>query len=633
MLVIGDSYLLSALPVLMKLSRSNILLVCDNDPQLLAYIVYCRQALLDSQNETEYLKIVASLENSAIKDEKYIEDFLKAYQAERKKLEKNHCFYSQQNMRACQEAHRNVVFIPVCINMFDPDQVAKLATLIEGKISLLNLTNLREWDPIDCLDTALKLLPSVSHPIILSASHRDKFGTGPENPKTRAVVCSIEEYNKTFIENILFSIFIRRGNADWDICEQILQGVNHINTPDSHGYTPIEVAVLQFFSVYMVKLLLKYGANIPDNLKENLSEQIRNYHRSVLSQTLALKNLKEDIAEIEKIINLFVANDTVITYPDAQNRIFIEIGENALVFTAGDTHVKKLSKGATIVVTHGDLIVEEALDHTHLQTDDGHIAVENFQGKHMRILSARDVELDANVAGMVDIIAKGGTIKVKDLGPHSFLLAKNGICGGNIGRDSILLAAAGNIHIGNAEYGVCLATADAHILIDKDLPHGGKVSIKGKGKVRHHLKGLVASGSSTRLNTNGPVIDRSTDTHCYFHTGQFFKKYGHYNPATHTSFILNFGYKWLTCLAKWPIYMSASKEAVLSYEALYISILEILDLTPTSLLEMRMQTRKGVSVSSSSIQCLGQEYYLSRDCFRTDRYLEEIVLGLAQGQF
>lgn len=585
MLVVGDSYLLSALPLLMEKSGATILLHCDNDPTLLKYVSYYRQALLSSHNEEEFLEKLTTRDNPAVVDEKDKEGILAAYQLKKKELKEDHCFASEENFKRCKEAHQKITYVPLLIDLFEQKQVNRLASMLPGIICLLNLTNLRQWDIDDQLASTLKILPLVSRPIFLSSCRRETYGYGFDHPKTRALCCSVEEYNQSYIEYLLLSLFWRPACRDNEsFCKRIIKGENLVNTKDTAGLLPIEVAAFHDVSPRKVALLLKYGAYIIPSLMQSLEQQIQQFYQSTYKS--GISGISDAAAQIEKILTTAAQTQAEKVKPHTKQQFdrgcyFAEIGENARVFTEGDTVVKVLKAGASIIVSKGSLTVSVAEEDSYLETRDEStprkITLESIQGKKVRLISCGDIVISSATDAAVAAIA-AGAMSTQDLGKDSFLVAKKGITAGKVEFLSILLAVEGDIHVAYAPYMVYLATVNANLVIDGDPPHGGTLSIEGDGEIHIRKQSLQASGGSVIYNTRGKVFD-----HDYFRDrNEFYEQKTHFDTAIHRNLIVQLAFQWYTSLKSRPLYSGMDDSSALKAEDFYKTILAIFNYTPYS---------------------------------------------------
>lgn len=539
MLLVGDSYLLSSLPLLVQKSGAKTVFICDIDPELLSYIVDYQAALIAAENEDDFLTAISSTKNAFIGNEKASQAYLQAYVSVKERLGANHCFHSNDTFLAVKAAYRDATIIPVCINLFDKKEVETFASLISGHISLLNLTNLREWDKEDTLSDNLNVLPFTDDVRILFSSHRERFGFGPQNPTTTVFQGSMEAFHKTAIENILFPLFIRRGNQDEAICQEILRGINHINTRASDGYTPLEMAII-LINPSWVRLLLKHGASIPLSIMTIGIDGliIKNYTEN----TCFDEDNTEAINQIKRCVTEHILTQGLVLKLDSDT-VFQNVYPNTTLFVNGSLTVLAL--------------------------------IENKE-KPITIMAKGDISIRSNCHSQVNLVSSEGHILLKNIAPNSLCFAKKGITAESIGRDSRLLAGKeGKIIVHNTDYGVSLSTSHANIEINIDPPHAGVLSIEGPGKVTYHLESSECSAQSVEYNLAGHVVDRSKKTWHYARTQQFLKFSDQtFSPKIHASSIMN-------VIFQWARYMHTHQ----SMEETYTSLLTILDHTPKSFMD------------------------------------------------
>ncbi len=585
MLIVGESYLLSALPLLIQKSGAKILLHCDVDPEVLEYFAFCRNAFLQAADEADYLKKFLQNDNPLFKKNKAVpKTLLSRYEQEKKNLGKDHVFHNKTNFQQSQNAHREIIYVSVCIDLFDQAEVQALAEKIEGKITLLNLTNIREYDKAGLLAPCLNLLPVIEKPIILHSKYQHMQGSGLF-PQTQAMRCSIADFNKTFLKDRLIHFFYT--NHDYAICQKIRENdLSYINTPASNGLLPIEHAALEDFSKEVVKLYLSQGAMIPFRLIGNLEKNAKEYYQTRYNQTLIIDSdvLKPYLVDIEALIVQSmptnarrIVSNSVLNDGFANPSVFLEVGEGAILFTQGDTYIRKICKKATIVVMQGCLIVDTVEDSAHLETRLGEMKIKQITGNEVRLVANGDITIEAENSNSIDILCQGN-IQLNDIGDYSHLLASGQIHACQVGRESTVLA-GGAIQVGHMNYGVNLATINGDISIDYNLPHSGMVSIHETGEIHYHMKSSTLSATSTIFNTKGLVINHN--------------KTNRDSSVVHTNFISDtqaglvstYAINLLCELPDRPLYASADRSDFVEAKVFYQTILQIAQYTPKTFVE------------------------------------------------
>ncbi|MBX9703773.1 MAG: hypothetical protein K2X39_06435, partial [Silvanigrellaceae bacterium] len=192
-----------------------------------------------------------------------------------------------------------------------------------------------------------------------------------------------------------------------------------------------------------------------------------------------------------------------------------------------------------------------------------------------------------------------------DIGERSYLLAKKGIQADSVSRESLLLSTTGDLKVANTDYGVCLATDNANILINYDPPQAGVLSIKNSGDINYHLEGSHCSRRNLKFNTKNKVVDCSPLTVVFIRTGRFFEpEIKKYDGKIHGSIIADFCYKWINLLAKRPLYGNTASKNEMTPESVYLFILNCLEATPKSFVE----DYPSFGLSNTSIQGLKKFY-------------------------
>lgn len=449
MLIVGNSYLLSSLALLREKSGAQIVLLCDIDPAIIEYTLFCKEILDESQSLAEFYKKLFSLRNPAIPNEEMIAEFKDSFEHEAIRLGNDHISASQENFDASKKAHKNTIIVPLCVNLFDSTEVSKLAKLVPGKITLFNLTNVRQWDHEDQLGESLLKLPQIDAPIILNASHRETFGYGLNLlPKTQALTAPISTFNETYIEAILFLIFIRPGHKNETVCQEIVKVKNHVNTKDNLGYTPLEIAIFHFCNPLWVKLLLKYGAKITPNLLGNLEQSIQEYYQKVYKMNFAFSD--KNLAEIKTLLQ-----SIPVILPVSKDTIYIpEINAGMRVSAQSNLKIGKAGNDVLLTVINGDIEIDVLGNFASVQTlTQGNIKVKQFmpagEYHYISLISAEHVVLEGNYQGKMHIIA-AQTITAKRIGGFSWLLAKNGMNIESVDEYSSLLCEQGTISLEHA---------------------------------------------------------------------------------------------------------------------------------------------------------------------------------------